>query len=272
VSGRVDAYPLPYQLANLASAVTFARLRCLPLAELVTRATDVSHPEHQGAVRVLRERKLRAGDARLLACGLRKAIQDQYRAALPQQLRGRSDRLLGNLAPSLPPRVARSFALELVQHRLSARRKAAVSVLRRVGVKPADAEALKAAVHNFGDVWALELLTRIPGALADWNCCSLLSLSSEAADWDPSYRSSLVIARLWSDGMLDHDHAVAEHAVAYVRALGRTRDGSRISLVLDCVKRSSDPDLLQLAASVAGRGGHVDLLDSLEKRLDELGS
>lgn len=221
---------------------------------------------------MLRERDLRPDDAHMLERALLVALREESRVALPANLRGRSDRLLSNLGESLPTEVARALAQDLVQHRLSARRAAAVKLLRRIGVGQSDAVALRRAVESHSDLGALELLTRIPGALADWDCCFLLALLPASVDgWDSSYRPALVIARLWSDDALDHAHAAIEHPVPYMRALGRVQDASRLPLVLDCVRRSRDPALLQLAASVAGRGGYHRLLRALDERVRQLG-
>jgi len=87
---------------------------------------------------------------------------------------------------------------------------------------------------------------------------------------DSVFLTAIIIARLWQDGELDHEHAAAEHLLAYVRAMGRAGDSSQIGRLIDIITEATDVDLISMSASVAGRLRSESAVHALDRRLKEL--
>lgn len=262
-----------WALAEAEQAVAYATLRCRPTLALIETVADVSSVEHYLSVKVLRERssRLTLQERQQLMRALTDSLSESYRASLPANLRPRTDRLLSNVGDAVLIDDARSLCGTALTSRLKARRLAATKLLRRIGVHHDLLDQLRLAVVSFRDIHALELLCRLPGGLAGMNCCEILDLE-RAKLWSApdTYLGGLVLARLWSDGCLDHDHAAHKHAVPYLRALGRTGDLLREGLALDIIESTVDPEALKMGASVFGRLGSMVGVEAVGRRCREL--
>lgn len=244
----------PWDLEKLSDAVAYAELRCLAIDELAALVADVAAPQHHAAIRVVRERAdLTAADRRILADLVGPTLTMQHRNFVPAKLRSRADRLLRNVGDCFPVESTRFWIREFLASPLRARRLAATNLLRRVGVQPGERELLLRAAQVHADREALELLCRLPDGLPDDRCCDLLALIESGEAHGDTYVASLVLSRLWMDGMLDHSHAVARHCLPYLRAMGRVGDGQHEELLVSTCASASDRDVLAMAASVAGR-------------------
>jgi len=254
------------RLDEVANNVAFARVRCRTTADLINCSCNFLDSNRVMAQKALKERKLTEHEQFTLESRMRQSLTDQYRNDLPTRFRQGTDRLGSNLGELLPAARARLLAAELLAHPIQARRLAGIKLIRRIGCMAEDANALRAAFMAHGDYDALELLTRIPNSLPDLTCCEFLVRISYPTKFDSEYLAALVIARLWADNRLDHEHSADSHDLAYVRAMGRVNDRSREELLCMTVSKSSDPEVLSMAASVAGRLQLSSVIDRIEQR------
>lgn len=260
--------PLVY--GSVTQSITYAYLRCSVTKELIGYSTDVAHPYHHLAIKALRERadKLTSADRLALVSKLNAVLTSSYRENLSPRLRSRADRLFGNVGDLIDPSTRRKIARSMCSHHLRARRKAAIRVLRQLGPLEEDVRALSDAWHSFHDPDALFVLTRVSGGLAGCDCCELLDfIPNRLADWDPAYLHAVILERLILDQEIDHEHAVKAHTVAYIRAVGRTKQVGFKGFVLLAIPSLFTPDALTLAASVAGRLGSRELIAAIEMQL-----
>jgi hypothetical protein len=260
----------PWHLEELADAVTYAELRCSGTDELAALVADVAAPRHHAAIRVVRERAdLSPADRRLLADVVGPALSMQHRRSLPARLRSRADRLLRNVGGCFPDASARDWIAEYLQSPLRARRLAATNLLRRIGVSQGEGELLLRSVRVHADREALELLCRLPGGLPGDCCCDLLTFVEGGEEYGDTYLAALVLARLWTDGLLDHAHAAACHCVPYLRAMGRVSDEQHEDLLVKiCNHSAMSREAFTMAASVAGRLRNRVALQLLSQRLE----
>lgn len=131
--------------------------------------------------------------------------------------------------------------------------------------------ALRHAVLTYHDPDALELLARIPNAFSREDCCRFPGMVN-VYESDSVFLPAIIIARLWQDSELDHEHAAAEHPLAYVRAMGRAGDSSQIGRLIDIITEATDVDLISMCASVAGRLRSESAVRVLDRRIKQLSS
>jgi hypothetical protein len=245
-----------YDQERVEKSLQFAALRCRSIKELIDLACCVSDEDSRPAAYILHERKLQFTevDRRHLDAILTETLSADSRRKLSPKHRPRADRLLSNVGECLSRETAERMCIDQLASHLKVRRLSATKLIRRRRLHEVLGEYLTLAITRYGDVNALQLATQAPGALRGLNCCSLIGLHPETPWGDPdSYAAGLVLARLWEDGDLDHKHAAGAHPVAYLRAMGRTRDTSRIELALQIVTATEDSEVLLMAASVFGR-------------------
>lgn len=259
-----------YVIASIQRSLEYARLRCSTVESLIQNATDASHPAHYDSIKILVERteELTKKHRLTLRKSTREALVDEYRKSLPRELRPRTDRLIANLCVPLGDKFARELALPLATHRLRTRRKAALSVIRRIGTSPDDVSLMRTAWDRFKDPDALFVLTRMANGLSNYNCCDLLQENSRSrGDWDAGYLQAVILERFSRDNQLDHSHAASHHPIPYLRAAGRIGDPNIATTVKQVIESLDHPDHFKLAASVVGRMRAPELISIIEARL-----
>jgi hypothetical protein len=273
LSARMLRQGEPYAVGLVVDSLTFASLRCSTMAELIDCATDVTNSDYFLAIKILRERnaELTTANRVVIASKLRGVITDDYRASLPPKVRSRTDKLFGNLSEFLEPNTQRELARTLCVHHLRVRRASGARILRKLGPLEADMRALVRSWQTFHDADVLFVLTRMRGGLAGLNCCDLLEITNNRLNgWDPEYLHAVILERLILDQQLIHEHAVAAHTIAYIRAIGRARQIEFEDFLLSAISELCTPDTLRLAASVAGRLRSRRLIGAIEARLEEI--
>jgi hypothetical protein len=264
-------FRLEFRLDETARAIALARIRCLSERELIDKIFDESELGNFLALRALKEREdILRQDQEYLFARLSGALTDDFRLQLAPAERRYSDRLLLHLGGLLRVEDARSLAATQAGHRLVNRRRSALTLLRRLGIQNEDRDVLRSLVDNYRDREAAQLLARLPGGLAGYTCCDLITnVSPTLEEWEGNYYQSVILERMTRDRQLDYEHACVVHPGPFIRAIGRLGDDQLVPYLTRIVT-VAPADLLPLAASVAGRLRHQGVVDIIEQRYSTL--
>lgn len=264
-------FRLEFRLDETARAIALARIRCLSERELIDEIFDEAELGNFLALRALKEREnISPQDQKYLFDRLSGALTDDFRCQLAPAARRYSDRLLLHLGGLLRIEDARSLAATQAGHRLVNRRRSALTLLRRLGIQHEDRDVLRSLVDNYRDREAARLLARLPGGLAGYTCCDLITNVSPALqEWEGNYYQSVILESMARDRQLNYEHACVVHSGPFIRAIGRLGDNQLVPHLMRIIT-VAPADLLPLAASVAGRLRNREVVDIIEQRYNTL--
>jgi hypothetical protein len=264
---------MEFRLDETARAIALARVRCLSEHELIDEIFDDPELGNFLAIQALKERgSISRQDQAHLFSRLSEALTDDFRRQLTPTARRHSDRLLLHLGGLLRIEEARSLATAQAGHRLVNRHRTALILLRRLGARYEDRDVLRSLVDNYQDRPAARLLAELPGGLAGYTCCDLISNANQgnpAEERDENYYQSAILERMARDGQLDYEHACNVHPDSFLRAIGRLGDPQLVPHLTKIIKMAP-ADLLPMAASVAGRLREQRVVDLIEQRYNTL--
>ena len=256
----IDDIRMHIRLGELNRTIRFARLRCLSVAQIFDRISNLEDDDANDYVYRLSEMQLTDTEIEHLVAVMDEVAQrSEY---TPAKLKAKLDRRLLRLVRLLPSVFANHFAEPFVSHRRKARRQWAYSALREKEITESIAVKLLEVFHQTGDQEALKLIARNPPRIPEIGAQVLLENLE-----DEYWRARVVEALLLNNRQV----ALAissQYPIEFAHAAGRVEDTSLLGTLSDLFDHNQhDIDFLSMYAYALGKLQGRDLLQSLEKFL-----
>ena len=245
---------------NIGRRYELAKIRCLPLEEVIHRVRELHYDDQQDALLYrLLEVSFNNKQVQLLC----KAITHLCRTgdSVPYRQKPPIDRAISRLLRALPDKVAWKIAdAELLHHHRKARRLVAYLLMKRVEIDESLAKLAWENYLQFGDIEALHIVVRSSALPADVETTGVLTLLEE------DYWRARFLAALLTNNRSAAYALSSAYPLEFVWAVGRAADEEALPVLRGLLNdHMGDLKFMGFYIWALGLLGARDDLESLHK-------